>query len=659
MCNRGVGFPLAAPRASVVATLLGVVAISLLLAAGCGGGRHPPQAARVPIVGLVTGFVYVPQGWVAPGDGTLEHTVVFAEIATPPPGTRALVGARVTIEDSAVTATTGPNGRFELRDVPPGPQAMRIDYQGASGLWRLTVVAGDAVCPGVARMTREEVLQLLQDRVLSGLASPETVLVDLSQQPLPAGTSVATEDPRSAPSYYERILRAPAWLALIDPYPGYAYGHPVWFALVDDATCALTVDYRLYWPLVNQIPLWHDEGDRVGPDMAVTPTSPPTAPDMTAAAFADLLPQDHIPECEAEESRWYCLFVQGNHGLAFDQAVLNMSSAFRTVLPDCWQAIVRPGATEEFAVTYAARFDLVKSTIQPCDVFFLYIAAHGASWVDRQKVAHGTPDILFERTDESLGFSRSEYVTPKDYRLGELRCCHIVVVQDTCFSGLALHEPAVGRWPDILKTMTGRAATVIASAGPASSARYIEQNHLGVLFGYGHTGSYFEREFRQSGLVGLGPDELAGRWNYLTHEGRLPVVAEQEGRLWRRPRQEGETCLPPVEPPPVSCTDEDELNNCCNTADPMGDSSCGRGTISEPDDIDHFSKRLAPGWWVVTLTESRPGMTLYVIPGPNQAAVSGNSPLEFHVPTEADVCIGILSEGETVGAYRFTITARD
>jgi Domain of unknown function (DUF5666) len=123
---------------------LGVASLivgGLVLAAGCGGSDTPAPAGPSPTE------TNTPVGPAPSGGATVSGTVTggAAGLSGLQSGVRllgaGLGGVTVTVESTDLSTTTGPNGAFELRGVPPGRVRLRFQGSGASGTLELSDVA--------------------------------------------------------------------------------------------------------------------------------------------------------------------------------------------------------------------------------------------------------------------------------------------------------------------------------------------------------------------------------------------------------------------------------------------------------------------------------------------------------------------------------------
>ncbi len=605
-CSRRTAGVLGGRCTAILWVLAGCLVLMAACLSGCGSsGVAAPPAGAVATTGTVTGYLFTPAG--ADAGAPLEQTTVIAATPEPPTGMKPLNGAVLSIENTTVGVTTGADGRFTLQNVPAGPQALLVAAEGKTGTWRLTVVAARTLRLGTAKMTREQAFQMLQDA--GELPSPESTLVAGSQQPLPAGTILSTEDASEFPHYHQTTVARPAWLFLVDPYCLSGFAHPVKHVLVDDATGEVTAFARSYWPRLNDIDIWRPLGQRAGPDMLHEPTQlPDVQPRYSALApMADIMqavgPRDHIPECEGGESEWWSICIAGTNEEAFRWAALNMYDA----LPAGHRTYIKPGPSATFGAVYRPVFDDYNSRMKPCDTFFLYMATHAgvegeaddsSAWgVSPAKADGDVPngEIMFKRTDESLGQQQSQWLTPQNFLLSRVNACHIIVVIDMCYAGKTL-EAAQQFFPRQLKNLTGRAAVVITSTDVNAQATF---RIPGVLTSLGvfDPGSLFGNEIIAKGLAGLAPSALETQFKDIVGRGDAPVAKEQAAKLWVRPIEEGETCIPPTDAAP------DEVTGKLTTA--AGEPIAGHSVVIYTHDPDAEAADSSVGTrWVSLDTKS-------------------------------------------------------
>lgn len=96
--------------------------------------------------------------------GTIEGSVVNA-------GTRAAVqGARVSVDGTALSATTNAAGRFELRGVPAGTRTVRVQFMGFAPAQQVVAVPGGGTVTADFALSAQEVL--LSGLVVTALGIP-------------------------------------------------------------------------------------------------------------------------------------------------------------------------------------------------------------------------------------------------------------------------------------------------------------------------------------------------------------------------------------------------------------------------------------------------------------------------------------------------------
>ena len=152
------------------------------------------------------------------------------------------------------------------------------------------------------------------------------------------------------------------------------------------------------------------------------------------------------------------------------------------------------------------------------------------------------------------------------------------------------------------------------------------------------------------------------------HAGRsftLPVTltAHPSFLLEGRRKQEkdfvlGETLTIHVRPLP-ECTEEEEPNDDCSEATPMGDSKCAFGSIQKPEPsradspvigADYFIKSLNAGRYRVQANTETPTILVKTTAGNSR----GNGTVDFELTESEDVCIEIFTFRE-VESYAFEI----
>lgn len=128
-----------------IAAALVLFAITLVVAAGCGGG-----GSSGPGVGSIQGYVFGQTFGAAAG----KAAIAIGRGPTPPAGFAPLAGAVVMVTGSAIIATTDSTGFFRIDNVVAGLQTVTASHSGfLTAVVKVTVVAGQLVTVQDALLT--------------------------------------------------------------------------------------------------------------------------------------------------------------------------------------------------------------------------------------------------------------------------------------------------------------------------------------------------------------------------------------------------------------------------------------------------------------------------------------------------------------------------
>lgn len=601
--------------------------------------------------GTVSGFLFRASSGqgadVAPRD-VAAGPFVIGPTSNPPVGTAPVAGAAVSLEGAPSGTTTAGDGGFSL-PVPAGQRRLRIAQGRDDERIPLTVVADTALVLGSAEMSRDAAIALLYDSIVNALPEPDAAFVVGSQQPLPAGTRLATDDPVAGGAPGEVILTAPSWLFFIDEYVAATFGHPVRHVLVSDTDGAVTVLDRAYWPRPNDVDLWASLEDRLGDDTIQEPTVRlgPPAGAQSLAVGAPPSARHAIPGCNASNSQTFLIVVRGTDENIFIEAAAKMEQALQ---PAAVYSVV-PLPNADFRDLMKAAIATLSPQMDLCDTLVVYVTSHGG-WDEQVDEASG--NIMYKRSDAALGAAQTQWNAGSDILLPLRRMtpCHLLVIVDACYSG-AMLDPKVGG--NLVKSASilppAVHAVFLTSTDSATAAEYAPITLGNELFGV-TTGGLFSNQLIASGLLTspLDLDDIGNNFDSLVADASGTPANAQGAKKHVRSPKDGAVCGQ------SGCATEVEPNDACSTGtsievDPTENAGCAAGTISPgtPADLDHFRATLPAGSYRV---ETDAGQSVFVDTG-SGSPVSGPSPLIFELVQTTDVCLGVFG---AIGEYAMLVT---
>jgi hypothetical protein len=113
------------------------------------------------------------------------------------------------------------------------------------------------------------------------------------------------------------------------------------------------------------------------------------------------------------------------------------------------------------------------------------------------------------------------------------------------------------------------------------------------------------------------------------------------------------TPAPPTTPPPGSAVQEQEPNNTCDTATPIGTNRVGAGSLDQVGDtvdFDHYKVDLNSGSFKLSVS---PSYSIFVGFEDGRNAVLGTGSVTFTMPTSGSICAGFFNGS---GSYQFEVT---
>jgi hypothetical protein len=578
------------------------------------------------------------------------------------PGLSPLAGASVGIEGSKDTVTTGNDGGFVLTSVPAGPRRVRLAMSGNDQRIPVTVVAGATITMGDQQTTRAEVVEIVEDEVVAGLDEPNAAFVVGSQQPLPAGTVLSTEDPVGLGDFRETTLGAPAWLFYVDEYITSAFGHPVRHVLVDDATGAVTVLDRSYWPRLNDVDLWDTVDSRFGDDTVQEPTVDLDPPKGLGAASIAMLPAPWapahiIPGCDETNSRTFLLTVIGHEDSMFEVAATKLNGGVAATRTE--NIVPTPG--EDFRDLLGLFFRRLNADMTVCDTLVVYVTSHGG-WDDDTGAASG--NFQYKRTSASLGKQQSQWLSGSDLLLGlaRLKACHLLTIFDTCYAGSFLDPSNTSGVRSASRLLPKAVHAAFVTASDATrTAKYRPISVGNEIFGL-ETGSLFTNQLIASGLLGAAPldlDAFAAAFPASVANVAGSPANKQGAQLFVREAEEGAVCGQPACTEEVEPNDDDE----CADATPVqleptpdgGMFGCAVGTAGGAGDKDSFVVDTAEGVDVQAILE----VLRYSASLEAEAKTGDEAPLPLENGRQTvnvragKICIQYFGDG--AGEYVFTI----
>jgi hypothetical protein len=515
----------------------------------------------------------------------------------------------------------------------------------------LTVVADTALVLGSAEMTRDEAISILFDDLVGTLPEPAAALVVGSQQPLPAGTRLATEDavPGGAPG--EVVLTAPAWLFYVDEYVAAAFGHPVRHVLVDDADGTVTVLDRFYWPRPNDVDLWSSLEERLGDDTIQEPTVR-LGPPIGAASIARGAPSRErhtIPGCNAANSQTFLIVVRGTDESIFLEAAAKMEAALQPA--GLYSVVPLPNA--DFRDLMKAAIATLNPQMDVCDTLVVYVTSHGG-WDEDTDEASG--NIMYKRSDAALGAGQTQWNAGSDIilPLRSMTPCHLLVIVDACYSGAMLDPKVGGNFVKSAAILPPAVHAVFLTSTDSETAADYAPIALGnELFGV-ETGGLFSNQLIASGLLSspLDLDAIANDFDGSVANVPGEPANEQGAKQHVRPPKDGAVCGQ------TGCATEVEPNDGCAEGtpidvDPTENAGCATGSVApgSPADLDHFRAMLPAGSYRVE-TDTDHGVFVDTGAG---APTSGPGPREFELMEATDVCLGVFG---APGDYALLLTER-
>lgn len=561
-----------------------------------------------------------------------------------PDGTAPVSGAVVVVEGAKTGTTTNADGGFEL-DVPAGQRRLRVDHSGTDRRLPLTVVADTTLVLGDQQRSREAAIDLVEEEVIDELPTPAAAFVAGSQQPLPAGTILSTEDPLGRDVFQETVLDEPAWLFYVDEYPAASFGHPVRHVLVGDETGAVTVLDRSYWPRLNDVDLWRSIEERQGDDTVALPTARLDPPKGLGASYAvTVAPSDPplhaIPGCNASNSQTFLLTIRGTDGESiFLEAAEKMNAA---VQPSA-QASVVPLFAESFATVMNSAFATLNAQMDPCDTLVVYVTSHGG-W-DDEEGNQATGSFQYKRTNASLGRFQTQWIGGSELLLPlrTLKACHLLMILDTCYAGSFL-EPKRGNGIVVSSRVLpkGLHALFLAAADSKTTSEYAPISLGNTLFGTA-TGSLFSNQLIASGLLApgaIGLDNVSAKFGPMVADVADSPAKKQGASKFERPADPEAPCGT------SPCTTETEPNDDEESASALepdaGDSeaACASGEIEEAMQADHdfYKALLPPGSYVINVVGGASVM-IYLPTGP---PIEGEKSTEFDLDELAEVFFEIF-----------------
>lgn len=601
--------------------------------------------------GTVSGFLFRTSGVqsaVVAQRNLAAGPFLIAPTSDPPAGTTPVAGAVVALEGAPSGTTTGGDGGFSL-PVPAGQRRLRIAEGGDDERIPLTVVADTALVLGSAQMSRDEAVAILVDEVVSTLAEPDAAFIVGSQQPLPAGTRLATEDPVAGGAPGEIVLTAPAWLFFVDEYVAATFGHPVLHVLVSDTDGAVTVLDRSYWPRPNDVDLWASVEARLGDDTVQEPTvrlGPPLG-GQSIARDAPHLPRHAIPGCNASNSQTFLIVVRGTDESIFLEAAAKMEQALQ---PAAVYSVV-PLPNADFRALMKAAIATLDPQMDLCDTLVVYVTSHGG-WDEETDEASG--NIMYKRTDVALGAAQTQWNAGSDILLPLRRMtpCHLLVIVDACYSGAMLDPKIGGNFVKSAAILPPAVHAVFLTSTDSETAAEYAPIALGnELFGVA-TGGLFSNQLIASGLLTspLDLDNIGNNFEAIVADVPDEPANDQGAKKHVRPPKDGAVCGQ------TGCATEVEPNDGCTEGtpidvDPTENAGCATGTIEPgtPGDLDHFRATLPAGSYRV---ETDAGQDVFVDTG-SGSPTSGPSPQEFALAQPTDVCLGVFG---AAGEYALLLT---
>jgi len=601
-------------------------------------------ATAVSTVGEVRGFLFTAPVMVSSGGGArlLAGTFEIRATSDVPPGQQPVAGAALSIDGGSAGAVTGSDGGFSLSGVLAGERTLRISSGSVEASVKLTVVAAETLVLGSASLSRDEAFQHVIDEVLVFVDNPAPLFIVGSQQPLPAGTVLSTEDPLGRDGFEEVTLTSPAWLFYIDPFVDAAFGHPVQHVLVDDASGIVTVLERSYWPRLNDVDLWSSVEERTIHGPLLEPTEVPglargrgagslpatvaTRPHERVSGYARarVSPRSHDPACNGVTAKTFAILIRGSDESQFLEAATKMEAALS---PTASFSVV-PLFNASFRDVYRTAVSQANAQLGPCDTLVIYITSHGG-W--DEQVGEASGNFMYKRTDASLGKDQTEWVTASDLLLPltGLKACHLVVIADICYGATLINKGTVSFKALVPRLLPKSVQTVVlTSSDSVTSAKYAPINLGNTLFGV-ETGGRFSNELIASGLLGppLDLTMLSTSFDASIASVSGSAANRQGATKYVRNPPPGSTCGP------ARCIVEEEPNDSSSeqtsmNVDPDDSSGCVVGSIDPdavPVDVDRFGITLPDGDYRVSLTGSDANLTVDT----GQEVVSGASPIDF------------------------------
>ncbi len=169
-----------------------LIVCALVLATACGGSDNPSPAGpsptesntQPPPVPSATGATV--SGTVTSGQAGVRALEQMLSAGLP--------GVTVAVEGTDLSTTTGPNGAFELRGVPPGRVRLRFQGSGATGTLELTDVSQTEEIALTVVVSGSTVELESQERVTGSQAQLEgkVVSVNYAGRSLVVGTTTVT-----------------------------------------------------------------------------------------------------------------------------------------------------------------------------------------------------------------------------------------------------------------------------------------------------------------------------------------------------------------------------------------------------------------------------------------------------------------------------------
>ena len=639
-------------KIGIVLTLMALL-LGIFLGCGGGGGNRGTSGGGTSLAptGNIEGFLYAASGRAA--------GISLGLSATPPSGSGALAGVRVTVADSDISATTESNGHFLLKGASAGLRRLHLTtLDGTTADFPLTVLGDTTIQVGTPSITRQQAIDKVK-LALGANTTLNTVLLMAPQQPLPTGVAVTPAfEALANDSTHTYTLPTSQWLVYADAYSEAAFGHTVTYYFVDAATAQLSSRTAGSWPDINGASYYGDDARNLSsPDLVQAPTRAAHAQtnrstESVRLTATPLITRDHVGGCA--NPMVYTLFIEGENrpDMVKDIARLTGPGGPRFSGATPAQTIGYIAPTSGYVAAKAQiqeKFELLSRIITPCDYLFIYISAHGAP--DGSIALRRGPADDGLTTTQLYSFLKLE----KDLDFDHCPACHIIVTIQTCFSGKALADLQQHiQQNDVL--YKGK-KVYLMSACAADELSWVDLK----------TGSFFGQAFFDamtsvggtSGRVSLvNLDIVFSQASAAAQESTKDLVTNdadpkklrkgEHPQYWARNPPGSEGC------DGMGCIVEQEPNNDCPHGTPLQDSYCANGILNGLADKDHYSKYLAPGSYKLTISGlSSVGVYLSLPGKAEQIIPSFSTPIAFTVDTAGNACIGLYNGN---GAYQLDLT---